>query len=119
MSEAEFLSRIMYAGRDLDLLMHHAVNRCPGCGLVLPAGDPGFPDLVIAGHGGILLRELKTWTGILSPAQRRWARMLGEMKTGAGDLAGGPVEMFRLSDIWREPADWVSGRIDHELRAIA
>lgn len=119
MSEADFLSRVMYAGRDAELLMHHAVNRCPGCGLVLPSGTPGFPDLVIAGTGGILLRELKTRAGVMSQAQRRWARMLGEMKTGAADLAGGPIEMFPLFDVWREPRDWVSGRVENELAAIA
>lgn len=51
----------------------------------------GFPDLVLAGHGAILYRELKTETGRLSPAQKRWRDRL---------LAGGADWA-----VWR-PSDW-------------
>ena len=109
MTEAEFLARVMHAGRDVGLLMHHALNRCPGCGLVLPSGTPGFPDVVAIGPGGVLLRELKMRTGRLSPAQRQYARMIGDRRVGA----------MRQFDLWRDPADRDSGRIALELAAIA
>jgi hypothetical protein len=103
------------------LLAHHAVSRCPGCHLILPAGDAGFPDLAIAGPRGVLLRELKTRAGILSPAQRRWARALGGLALPP-PLAGYPVPAaagIPLYDVWRDPVDRASGRIGHELAAIA
>jgi hypothetical protein len=62
----------------------------------------GWPDLVIVGACGILVRELKSRTGVLSP-QQRWT---GNRMLGAGwDWA-----------IWR-PADWHSGLIEEQLRA--
>ena len=63
----------------------------------------GFPDLVIAGRK-VLYRELKTQKGVVSPAQREWLDAL----TAAGQDAG----------VWR-PEDWLSGRIERELRAAA
>jgi len=109
LTEAEFLAQVMAAGHDLGLLMYHAVNRCPGCGLVLPSGMPGFPDVVAVGRRGLLLRELKTRTGILSPAQKRYAATIGDRR----------VDGLLLFDVWRDPADTASGRIGDELMALA
>ncbi|HEU5110122.1 MAG TPA: VRR-NUC domain-containing protein, partial [Micromonosporaceae bacterium] len=64
----------------------------------------GFPDLVIVGPSGSLLRELKSATGSLSAEQREW---LGWLKTAGLD-----------ADVWK-PRDWHSDRILSELRAIA
>jgi hypothetical protein len=63
----------------------------------------GFPDLVIVGHTGVLFRELKLLTGVVSPIQRSVLRRLS--------MAGADA------DVWR-PADWASGRIAIELAAI-
>ena len=61
------------------------------------------------GPGGLLLRELKMRTGRLSPEQRRYAQVIGDRRTGA----------MRQFDIWRDPADRLSGRIALELAAVA
>ena len=111
-SEAEFLSRVMYAGRDAGLLVHHAVNRCPGCGLVLHTGTAGLPDLVLVGWNGMVLRELKSRAGILLPSQRPWRDRL------AGNHFSTPRGDVPVWDIWREPVDWASGRVERELAAI-
>jgi hypothetical protein len=42
------------------------------------SGHPGFPDLVLARNGTVLIRELKTQHGRLSPGQQSWAQHLGE-----------------------------------------
>lgn len=42
-------------------------------------GNPGFPDLVLARAGVVLIRELKTTTGELFPAQQRWGAELGDL----------------------------------------
>jgi hypothetical protein len=63
----------------------------------------GFPDLVVAGQGGFIFRELKTETGRLRPEQLDW---LSRLKQGGADAA-----------IWR-PSDMASGRIKEELTAI-
>jgi hypothetical protein len=53
--------------------------------------EAGFPDLVLVRDGRLLFRELKTATGTLSEAQRRWIAAL--------ELAGADVR------VWR-PGDW-------------
>ena len=53
---------------------------------------PGFPDLVIVGHGRCIFAELKTERGRLSEAQKEWLASLEE-------CAG--VESF----VWK-PSDW-------------
>lgn len=63
----------------------------------------GYPDLTIAGPGGVLFRELKSEKGTASAEQSIW---LGTL-TGGGQDAG----------IWR-PRDLRSGRIEDELRAL-
>lgn len=67
--------------------------------------QPGFPDLVIVGPGGVLFVELKSETGRLSPDQKTWQEA----------LAAAPGVRWLL---WR-PADLHSGRIDEELRKLA
>jgi VRR-NUC domain len=66
--------------------------------------QPGFPDLVIAGKNGLIMRELKTEKGVLSAAQKRW----GEALTLAGVNYA----------VWR-PRDLLSGHIANELAVIA
>ncbi|MGZ4587102.1 MAG: VRR-NUC domain-containing protein, partial [Mycobacteriaceae bacterium] len=63
----------------------------------------GFPDLVIAGRGGVAYRELKTATGRLRPEQMDWITTL--------TLAGADVA------VWR-PCDLKSGRIEKELKQL-
>jgi len=63
---------------------------------------PGFPDLVLvhAARGLVLFRELKTQTGRLTPAQKRW---LTDLKTAGADAA-----------VWR-PLDWHTHTIHRTL----
>lgn len=63
----------------------------------------GFPDLVIAGPGGVLFAELKSQTGQLTGEQEQWRDRLEE--AGA---------QWRL---WR-PLDWMEGRVQDGLRAL-
>ncbi|WP_430600318.1 VRR-NUC domain-containing protein [Brevibacterium sp. K72] len=64
---------------------------------------PGFPDLVMVHprQRRILWRELKSETGTTRAEQKAWISALS--------LVGADV------DVWR-PRDWVSGRIEKELR---
>ena len=64
----------------------------------------GFPDWVIAGPGGLIVRELKRETTHPTAAQSAWL--------WAFRAAGISAE------IWR-PSDLLSGRIARELAAIA
>jgi hypothetical protein len=63
----------------------------------------GFPDLVIAGQGGFMFRELKSEKGRLRPEQLDW---LARLTQGGADAA-----------IWR-PSDLTSGRVKAELVAL-
>jgi hypothetical protein len=42
-------------------------------------GQAGFPDLVLARRGVVLVRELKREDGALSAGQREWLEHLGEL----------------------------------------
>jgi hypothetical protein len=105
MSESEFLVAVLELCRLRGVLAHHCRPARMVTGWRTPiSGDVGFPDLVIAGRRGVLLRELKTAVGRLSEPQCQWIDRLGD--------AGSDV------DVWR-PSDLASGRIDRELRAVA
>lgn len=64
----------------------------------------GFPDLVIAGPGGVLYREVKGRDGVLRPEQGAWGFTL---QIGGGDWK-----------VWR-PVHWSWGTVDQELRLLA
>ncbi|MBQ1047785.1 VRR-NUC domain-containing protein [Micromonospora sp. C51] len=66
--------------------------------------QPGFPDLVIVGPGGVLFVELKSEAGKTTADQEKWLAALN----GAGVRA----------ELWR-PADLYSGRINDTLRDLA
>ena len=63
----------------------------------------GWPDSVIVGQR-ILYRELKSEAGRLTPEQRQVGYRI---KAAGGDW-----------DVWR-PRDWLSGRVERELRLLA
>lgn len=71
------------------MVAHHPDSR-------LLQGDAGLPDLIMARGGHLLMAELKSSTGTLSAAQKRWIAALGGERGGAGE----PL-MVR---VWR-PAD--------------
>jgi hypothetical protein len=66
--------------------------------------EPGWPDDVLVGPGGILHRELKSETGTVSPEQ---SRVIGLLRAAGADV-----------QVWR-PRDWLSSRIAREIAAIA
>jgi hypothetical protein len=68
------------------------------------ADGAGFPDLVIAGPGGVAFRELKSDRGRLSADQKLWQGAL--LDAGADHW------------VWR-PTDWVDGLVNEELRMLA
>lgn len=82
--------------KDLGLWGYHPLNSI--------GSQPGWPDWVLIGDGGILFRELKSETGTVSVEQRRVGSML--MRHGLD------------WSIWR-PRDLFSGRIQQELARIA
>ena len=63
-----------------------------------------YPDLTIVGPRGVMWRELKSATGTFEPGQEEW---LAKLTAAGADAAV------------RRPADWDSGLIEEELRAIA
>jgi hypothetical protein len=64
-------------------------------------GDAGFCDLILAGHGRLIVVELKTEAGRPTSGQVRWLDALA--------VADG-VETY----LWR-PMDWLTGRIQRVL----
>lgn len=97
MSEAELLGLVLGAARRRQLLAFHSTDSRLDVG-------PGFPDLVIAGPGGLLFAELKSRDGDTSAQQDGWLWML--------------AQGCQWWVIWR-PQDWEAGRIRAALNYLA
>lgn len=107
MSENDLLAAVIAMAQVLGLKAAHfrTAQARSGNWITAVQGDgTGYPDLTIAGPGGMLFRELKSARGVLAPEQQGWITAL----TIAGQDAG----------VWK-PADLQSGRIEHELRKLA
>lgn len=70
---------------------------------------PGFPDLTLCRDGRLILAELKTEKGRLSPAQREWidALMTVTRATWRYGAPDGVVSVY----VWR-PSQW------HDIEAV-
>lgn len=97
MTEAQLMEAIRALCKHLGLDAFHAHDSRRSWG-------PGFPDLVVAGPGGLLFRECKGANGVLQPHQRRWGSVL--TRAGAN------------WSVWR-PRDLADGTIARQLTAIA
>ena len=92
-SEAAFQSQVVELARLHGWLVQHTRPAKVGDRWLTPImGQPGFPDLVLAHHRrGVLMVELKTEKGRLSPAQRLWRDTLID--------AGAQWHLWRPSDL--------------------
>ncbi|MDA8440464.1 MAG: VRR-NUC domain-containing protein [Propionibacterium sp.] len=95
MTEAKLLDHVRAAARAMRLRAYHTHDS--------RRSEPGFPDLVIVGPGGVLYRELKTQKGRVRLEQTAWLDDL----TRAGQNAR----------IWR-PIDVLNGTVLDELHAL-
>lgn len=85
MTEAELMEQIRRLVTDLGLHAFHAADSRRSWG-------PGFPDLVIAGIGGCLFREVKTAAGSVSAEQKRWGYVL--QAAGMNYAVWRPAQLF-------------------------
>jgi hypothetical protein len=96
MSEAELQANIIALCGELGFPVGQMLN--------FRATIRGWPDLVIIARTKIIYRELKSERGTLSPDQRDTGTRI---RAAGGNWA-----------VWR-PRDWVTGRIQDELRMLA
>lgn len=98
-TEAQLQQAVIDAAWTFGWLVHHVKPaRTPdGKYLTRIAGDPGFPDLVLARNGEVLFIELKSKVGRVRPEQKVWAEALPEVL------------------VWR-PEQWSDGTIIERLR---
>jgi hypothetical protein len=94
--EAQLMEAIRDLSRLFGLRVFHCYDARRGWGR-------GYPDLTIAGNGGVIFRECKTERGKTSAEQDDWAVVL---QAAGQDWA-----------IWR-PSDLTSGRIQRELEKV-
>lgn len=98
LTEAQYQQRVIDLARTLGYRVAHfrpALTRS-GRWATPMQGDKGFPDLVLAKGGRVLLAELKTDVGRLGPGQQGWLDALGPH-----------------GRLWR-PRDWLT--VLHELK---
>ena len=74
LSEAEFQQMIVDRAKAMGWLVHHDRGDYSEC----IAGDPGFPDLVLAQAGTVLFIECKSMEGRTTPSQDAWLNALAE-----------------------------------------
>jgi hypothetical protein len=107
MTEEHLLTAVLKLARLLGVTTAHfrpALSQSGRWHTAVAGDGKGFPDLVLAGPGGVLFRELKSATGRLAPEQVAW---IGTLNRASADIA-----------VWK-PVDLESGRIERELRSIA
>lgn len=80
MNEADFQSRVIDLARLTGWRVHHtrAARKANGKWSSPIQGDVGFPDLVLARDGVVLMVELKSDKGKTTVAQDRWLEALGD-----------------------------------------
>lgn len=88
MSERELQEHVVSMAKALGWLVNHAWDS--------RRSESGLPDLVMARRGTVLLAELKTERGTLSPAQWEW-------------------QHAATAELWR-PSDLLDGTIERALR---
>jgi len=93
MTEAQLQAAIVAMARHLGWRIYHTRNSI--------GSDAGWPDLALVRGSRLVLAELKTAKGRLSPFQERWLEA----------LEATPAEVF----VWR-PADWTDGTVERVLR---
>ena len=99
LTEAEFLKQIMELATILGWrCVHFRPARTQKGWRTAMQGDPGFPDLVLAKKGKIVIAELKSEKGKLTDEQRAW---LDEMLDG---LAGHPFQ-WDNDELWPRGVD--------------
>lgn len=77
-SEADFQSTVIDAARLLRWRVTHFRAARTARGWATPLqGHPGFPDLVLARDGVVIVAELKRHGGRLTADQRLWGAALG------------------------------------------
>lgn len=97
MTESQLQASILDLCRTYRLMVFHIRDSRTSVGV-------GFPDLVIAGPGGVIFRELKNATLQPTPEQMTW---LGTLEAGGADVG-----------MWR-PAHWYDGTISACLAALS
>lgn len=95
MSETQLQELIIALAERMGFIVYHTYDS--------RRSKKGFPDLVLVHprQRRVIWRELKSEKGVTSAEQKVWISTLS--------LVGEDV------DVWR-PRDWVSGRIEKELR---
>jgi hypothetical protein len=100
MTEKALQANIIQMAHALGWLVMHtrpSLNR-RGVWATQLTGDPGFPDLVLANGGRLILVELKSEAGKLTPDQLKWQNAL-------------PNGYY----VWR-PSDWLDGTVERILK---
>lgn len=78
MTETEFQQRILDTAHLYGWMTHHTRPAQTTRGWRTPiTGHQGFPDLVLARAGRLIVAELKTDRGKLGPGQPEWLHTLG------------------------------------------
>jgi hypothetical protein len=96
MTEAKLQETVRQLCKNLGLFHYHPFDS--------RRSEPGWPDSVVIGYGGIIFRELKSERGVVSTDQRQ----VGHMIRAAGGSWG----------VWR-PSDLFAGTIAAELAELA
>lgn len=105
MSEDDLQRCILDATRVMGLYVHHCrpARMQSGRWATPIQGFKGFPDLVIVGPNGLLIRELKSARGVLSVEQSMWLDRLVSVGVNAG--------------VWT-PTDWPAN-VMADLQGVA
>lgn len=102
MKESELVAVILELGMRLGFMACHFRPALTNKGWrTAVQGDVGFPDIVLAKYGRVIVAECKSKVGRVTKEQEAWLLRL--------------VSVANEAYVWR-PEDWLSGKIEKVLR---
>lgn len=95
-TEKQFQNKITALCRYLGLKVYHTFDS--------RRSDPGFPDLVIVGRGGVIFAELKSAKGKVTFAQQDWLTRLA--KAGQRTYLWRPEDFDEVQRVLNSLSKW-------------
>lgn len=109
--ERDFQDAVIQLAKLNNWMVHHQrpARTKDGSWRTAVQGDAGWPDLILVRDGRMIIAELKSEKGKLTPGQEDWLRAIDDVKLASGGAVQWAI--WRPSH-WPEIERWLKGEED-------